>query len=739
MSDYINEPMLEMYVVESVQLIDRLEQLIMNGEKDGDFDDDIDEIFRIMHTIKGNSMMMLFESIANTAHKLEDLFDFIRKSEDIEPNYAIITDLVLETIDFTKGELAKIESNQDVDGDSSELTDRILEYLESLKFMSAGSSDEDPKEEIKAENKISENQKFYISPSKEAESKSDDGIKTTEKSNYNTYEVFIKFEAGCEMENVRAFSIVHNLQDVASDIYHLPKNIVEDENACRIISENGIKIAFKSMRILEDLNMYFAGIAFLDKYDIKETSSSSFENFVNQYNNYKVIENYDDEFEEEIVEIDMESNQVEESNQVKEIKLEDSKVDTLKSEKKENSKAKAKKAKSKGTSKESSTQNNYISVGITKVDLLMDLIGELVVSESMVTKNPDLSGLELDGFEKASRQLRIIINELQDVVMSIRMVPLTLTFQKMVRLVRDMSRKIEKEVELVIIGENTEVDKKVIEKIGDPLMHIIRNSIDHGIETEEERIQNGKSKNGTIILEARHSGGDVWITIKDDGAGLNREKILEKAISKNLLEKAAEEYSDREVYNLIFKAGFSTKENVTEFSGRGVGLDVVVKNIEELGGTVLVDSKPGEGSEFAIRIPLTLAIVDGMMMKVGESIFTVPITSIKESFSIEKKDIIRDPNGNEMIMVRGECLPVLRLHDRYKLHTEVTELENGIVMMIESDNRSNLIFADQIIGEQQVVVKGLSKFMKKIDGVSGCALLGDGTISLIIDPAGLTV
>ncbi|MGB3366950.1 MAG: chemotaxis protein CheA [Acidaminobacteraceae bacterium] len=734
MSDFINEPMLEMYVFETVQLINKLEQLIMNGEKDGNFDDDIDEIFRIMHTIKGNSMMMIFDGISNIAHKLEDLFDFIRKSEDLEPNYAIITDLVLETIDFTKGELAKIESNEEVDGDSSDLTNRIFEYLESLKFMSSNSISDvgDTVEEvINDKNKISENQKFYISPSKKVEIDKSSGIIITEKSNYKTYEVFIKFETGCEMENVRAFSIVHNLKNVASDIYHLPKNIVEDENACQIISENGVRIAFKSMMILDDLNTYFSGIAFLEKFDIKETISSSFENFVNQYNNYNVD-----------LEVESEDRVDEELDKG----LDENKVgifDELKQEDKVPIKSKKVKLNTKETTKEivkdSSTQNNYISVGITRVDLLMDLIGELVVSESMVTKNPDLAGLELDSFEKASRQLRIIINELQDVVMSIRMVPLTLTFQKMIRLVRDMSRKIEKEVELVIIGENTEVDKKVIEKIGDPLMHIIRNSIDHGIETEARRIESGKNKKGTIILEARHSGGDVWITVKDDGAGLDCKKILEKAISKNLLEKPAEEYSDREVYSLIFKAGFSTKESVTEFSGRGVGLDVVVKNIEALGGTVIVDSNQGIGSEFAIRIPLTLAIVDGMMMKVGKSIFTVPITSIKESFSVKQKDVIRDPDGNEMIMVRGECLPVLRLHKRYKLDTKVKELENGILMMIESDNRSKLIFADQIIGEQQVVVKGLSKFMKKIDGVSGCALLGDGTISLIIDPGGLTV
>lgn len=767
MSDHINEPMLEMYLFETVQLVNRLEQLIMTGEKDEDFDAAIDEIFRIMHTIKGNSMMMLFEGIAEIAHKLEDLFDYIRKNQDTKPNYETITDLVLETIDFIKGEITKIESNEKVDGDPTDLTESILEYLESLKFMNS-SSETEGYEEVKL---IDKDQKYFIRPSNEDElgQNSQETSKDTKNKNFTNFEVFIKFEQGCEMENVRAFSIIHNLQDIGSEIYHIPKNIIEDENAAKYISENGFRLIFKSQRLLDELNMHFAGIAFLDRYDVREIDARRFEEFVNHYINFKieqdetrenmeadeVISRYKDKDEVDQLVIDLsDDNHVDDlkdSEQEEEVHIKKSDMHTDISEnppdtniEKEDisaSEAKAqkkKKAEAPPSTTQSSTLNNYISVGISKVDLLMDLIGELVVSESMVTKNPDLRGLDLENFEKASRQLRIIINELQDLVMSIRMVPLTLTFQKMSRIVRDMSKKVNKEVELKLIGEDTEVDKKVIEKISDPLMHIIRNSMDHGIEPEDVRIANNKSKKGTIVLEAKHSGGDVWIIVRDDGGGLDREKILEKAISRNILEKNADEYTDKEVYGLIFKPGFSTKEKVTEFSGRGVGLDVVVRNVEELGGTILVDSKLGEWTEFAIRIPLTLAIVDGMMMQVGKSIFTVPITSIKESFSVTKKDVIVDPDGNEMIMVRGECLPVLRLHRRYQLNTEIEDLEEGILMMIEGDNKTNLIFADSIIGEQQVVVKGLSKFMNKINGISGCALLGDGTISLIIDPAGLS-
>ena len=317
------------------------------------------------------------------------------------------------------------------------------------------------------------------------------------------------------------------------------------------------------------------------------------------------------------------------------------------------------------------------------------------------------------------------------------MVPLALTFQKMNRIVRDMKKKVDKEVELIIIGENTEVDKNVIENITDPLMHIIRNSMDHGLETTEERIDMGKPEYGTIILEAKHSGGDVWIIVKDDGKGLDREKILDKCEDRNLLTKSRAEYRDREVYEMLFEPGFSTKEEVTEFSGRGVGLDVVARNIKKLGGTVIVNSELGIGTEFAIKIPLTLAIINGMMMQVGKTIFSIPIISIRESFIAKDSDITKDPDGNELVMVRGQVYPILRLHEKYGIETDVVDFNEGILIMIEENGKEKVFFADAILGEQQLVVKSAPKYLKSIDGMTGFALLGDGRISLILDPDSL--
>jgi two-component system chemotaxis sensor kinase CheA len=384
---------------------------------------------------------------------------------------------------------------------------------------------------------------------------------------------------------------------------------------------------------------------------------------------------------------------------------------------------------------------SIISVNIHKLDKLMDLVGELVISEAMVLQNPDLNELVLDNFQKSARQLQKITGELQDTVMSIRMVSLSTTFQRMNRIVRDTSKKLGKEVRLEIIGEETEVDKNIIDHISDPLMHLIRNSIDHGIETSEERKAKGKPEFGTITLEAKNTGGDVLIIVQDDGKGLNREKILSKARENGLVKKSERELTDKEVFSYILLAGFSTKDKVTEFSGRGVGMDVVIKNIDTIGGTVSVDSIEGEGTTITLKMPLTLAIINSMTIRTGKSFFSVPIVSIRESFRVKDEDIIIDSEGNEMIMIRGQCYTVLRLYELYGINTEIMNISDGIMLMVENDGDTFCIFTDEIIGEQEVVIKALPGYIKnlnKVRGLSGCTLLGDGSISLILDVADLT-
>ncbi|MGN0552781.1 MAG: chemotaxis protein CheA, partial [Oscillospiraceae bacterium] len=325
---------------------------------------------------------------------------------------------------------------------------------------------------------------------------------------------------------------------------------------------------------------------------------------------------------------------------------------------------------------------------------------------------------------------------------SIRMVPISGAFNKMTRIVRDMKVKLGKDVDLVFEGEETEVDKSIIDQLNDPLMHMVRNSMDHGIEDNvEDRIARGKPAKGKITLSAYNSSNEVIIVIADDGAGINAQKVLEKAERNGLLTKPMNEYSEKEIYNMIMLPGFSTNEQVTEYSGRGVGMDVVKKNIEKVGGTVSVDSKWGEGSNFIIKIPLSLSIVDGMEVSVGQSIFTIPINSIRESFKVKPSQLIKDTDGKEMIMIRGECFPLIRLYDIYDLEPGTDDLFEGIVILVETEGKCACIFADELIGEQQVVVKPfsslLNNFNVKQNGMAGCSILGDGSITIILDVANI--
>jgi len=380
-------------------------------------------------------------------------------------------------------------------------------------------------------------------------------------------------------------------------------------------------------------------------------------------------------------------------------------------------------------------QNQNISVNIGKLDQLLNLVGELVISEAMVTQNPELAGLELENFTKESRQLRKIITEVQHTVMSMRMVPLAPTFFKMHRIVRDMCRALGKDVVLEVIGDDTEVDKNIIEQIADPLMHIIRNSVDHGIEMPEVREERGKDPQGTVTLEAKNSGGDVLIIIRDDGGGIKRDAVLAKAERNGMLHKPKDEYTDKEVFQFIFSPGFSTNEAVTTYSGRGVGMDVVNTNLEQVGGTVIADSVEGEGSSIILKIPLTLAIIEGMLIKIGESKYTIPIMDIRRSLKVPKSDIVFDPSGNEMVKIRGEVYNLIRLNRFFGLDEGFDKVEDGIVLMLENGDHTVCVFADELVGEQQIVVKNIPKYIKKVNGLSGCTLLGNGDISLIVNVA----
>ncbi len=684
MSDFNNnEQMLDMYIFETLQNIEQLENNILETEKSGGYTQEvINEIFRIMHTIKGSSAMMLFNSIANLAHTMEDLFYYIREQKPQNINKEALSDLILEGVDFIKLELEKIKCHNFDEGNCLSLINNLKQLLSDLKESNRNLSPE-------VTPKYPEKLQYYIVPGEPAN-----------KPYRNCYKVKIYFEAGCEMENIRAYSIINNLKQDTDEITYKPNDIIDNENSKKEIIEKGFLITFKSNKSIKELNKFFNEIALIKNYELLQLEEKEYK---------QSVEGTEYQAEQNVLRTPKIGSSIE--NEYKEKELHSS-----------------------------ASGQNIISVNVAKLDRLMDLVGEMVISEALVTQNPDLEGLELDNFLKAARQHHKIISEVQDLVMSVRMVPLSATFHKMHRIVRDMNKHLNKEAELILIGEETEVDKNIIEHISDPLMHLVRNAIDHGIEDVKERELRGKDKVGKVTIEAKNSGSDVLIQIKDDGKGLNKEKILLKAKEHGLLNRAENEMTEREIYNLTLLPGFSTKEKVSEYSGRGVGMDVVSKNIEAIGGSVMIDSISGEGTHITLKIPLTLAIIDGMNIRVGESRYTIPITTVKESFRPKQSDIITDPDGKEMIMVRGNCYNILRLHQIYEVNTEIKNFADGILIMVEQDERTFCLFADELLGQQQVVVKALPEYIKnirKVHGISGCTLLGDGSISLILDVAGL--
>ncbi|GAB6094923.1 hypothetical protein JCM14469_11750 [Desulfatiferula olefinivorans] len=376
-----------------------------------------------------------------------------------------------------------------------------------------------------------------------------------------------------------------------------------------------------------------------------------------------------------------------------------------------------------------------IRVNIEKLDELINLVGELVIAENMVIRNPDLRNLELENFEKAGAHLRKIIRDLQEVALSVRMIPIDVVFRKMVRLVHDLSVKSGKKVNLTIIGEDTEIDKTVAELISDPLVHLIRNAIDHGILRKPDRPDG--TVDGHIILEARHDGGEIQILVSDDGTGLDTDRILERAVSRGIVDKDPESLTRQDIHNLIFHPGFSTRDTVTDLSGRGVGMDVVKQNMEKIKGHIHVHSKPGRGTTVILGIPLTLAIIDGMLVRVGRTRFTIPLLSIRETIQSGAVTVTTTMDGQQMILQRGQLVPLIHLDRLYGFDQADGLQDHDLIVVVEYQNEAAGFLIDEIVGEQQTVIKALSGYMDQVKGISGCTILGDGEVSLILDVGGV--
>ncbi|TVV45314.1 chemotaxis protein CheA [Thalassolituus sp. C2-1] len=380
-----------------------------------------------------------------------------------------------------------------------------------------------------------------------------------------------------------------------------------------------------------------------------------------------------------------------------------------------------------------SNEPSSIRVSIDKVDSLINMVGELVITQSMLGQlGQDFDMSRLARLQEGLTQLEQNTRELQESVMKIRMMPISFAFSRFPRLVRDLGGQLGKQVNLVMLGENTELDKTVMEKIGDPLVHLVRNSLDHGLETTEQRLAAGKPGEGTITLNAYHQGGNIVIEVKDDGAGLNEERILNKARQKGLVPET-QELSSEEIHQLIFLPGFSTADVVSDISGRGVGMDVVRRNIAELNGSIEVKSKRGKGSTFIIRLPLTLAILDGQLVKVKDETYIFPLVSIVESIQLQKRSLNHVTGSQYVMKLRDEYIPIVRLDELFNLRASDDEFENPMLVVVEGDNEKVGIVVDDLLGQQQVVIKSLEQNYKRVTGISGATILGDGTVALIID------
>ncbi|MCI1954992.1 MAG: chemotaxis protein CheA [Oscillospiraceae bacterium] len=663
------ESMLDVFLFETDDLLEHLDDILLACEKNKNFDpDSVNEIFRIMHTIKGSSAMMQFNSLTVIAHKMEDLFSFVREKGVAKEYIEDLIDLMFRSSDFLKAETEKVRGGQPLTTNIGTFEQEINDFLKKISGDTAGgtAAGAAPQETAR----------------QAAEHIVDDGALKKETAKGYPFAVRVFFDEESQMANLRAFMLVNDLRDIVGNFEYSPDDIETNPATADAILRDGFFL-------------FFAG---------KEDAAKAL----------PVIEHF---------------TYTKDYSEITPIPAE-----------KGGGKAAAGAApgKSAAVQTHAPVKQSLINVNLSKLDNLMDLMGEIVITESMVTSNPALQSAGLDNnFTKASRQLRKLTDELQEIVMSIRMVPVSTVFQKMRRIVRDMNKKLEKDAHLVLIGEETEVDKTIVDSISDPIMHLVRNSMDHGIEPKAERIKAGKPEEGTVTLSAQNTGGDILISVTDDGAGIDRGAVLEKAQKKGLLTKPAAEYTDQEVYQFLLMPGFSTNEVVTEYSGRGVGMDVVKENVEKIGGEVSIESTPGRGTKTTFKIPLTLAIINGMKISVGGTMFTIPIKNIRQSFKASDDSIMYDTDMHEIIMVRDKYYPLIRLHQAYKIDTEVTDIAGGIVILVGTHDNAYCIFADALLGEQQVVVKTLPTYLNQFrvrkSGIDGCAILGDGSISLILN------
>ncbi len=701
--------MMEAYLFEVNTLLEQLDDIVLSAEKASTFSqDDVNEIFRIMHTIKGSSAMMEFNSLMTIAHRIEDLFFVIRdKTMDAIPEALRpeLFDLIFHAIDFFRAEIEKLESNEPLTEDIDNFVANINSFSD--KIQSGG---EQEPETGASETTAEASAEGGAGSEEEVPEGAGDYI-----SDEFPYVIHVFFDEGSGMENLRALMLVNSVKDFCeeSQFNYYPVELKLDPDTASFVVENGFYIGFRTPQ------------------DREKAIPA-----VTEFGSVRTYQMFDFQGAEMPVESSEPEEVPEAYAEPEEFAPVEKQPEPMTAAPVAAAAAAPAAAAVASSAKQTHIKESLISVNLSKLDQLNAVVGEIVITESMVTASPDLKGLKLDKFTAAARQLRSLTDELQDVSMSLRMVPVSSTFQKMKRIVRDMGKKLNKETSLVLEGEETEVDKAIVDNISDPIMHIVRNSMDHGIESAEERQAAGKDPVGKIILSARHTGSEVIIEVTDDGQGVDDDAVLAKAMRQGLAQPGID-YSHKDILNFLLAPGFSTNVEVTEFSGRGVGMDVVKSNVESVGGVVSISSERGKGMTTTLKIPLTMAIMDGMEVSAGGSIFTIPINNIRQIIKITEEDVIHDTVHGEMIKIMDNFYSIVRAKEFYRLENGVDSFDDGILLWVESMDNSFCLFVDELIGEQQIVVKPLPNYVNNFGiknyGISGCTILGDGSISLILD------
>ncbi|MBU5211134.1 chemotaxis protein CheA [Heyndrickxia sp. FSL K6-6286] len=669
---------LEIFIEESKEHLQSCNEQLLLLEKNPHDLSIVNEIFRSAHTLKGMSATMGFEDLANLTHKMENVLDAIRNEKiSVSPE---ILDVVFLAVDDLETMVESIASGGDGKKD-------VTEVIEKLHIIETGES---PIVQSSAQQEIAATAEVVKEDLKNSYDQYEQTIiKQSLEQGFNCLELSISLRSDCLLKAARVFMTFEVLEKSGEIINSTPS--VDQLEAEQFDSE--FTVTLITQESAEEIKKKVMKVSEIENVQIVEI---------------KDVERFHDETAQETKE--------EQINQPI---------------KKEKEKTPQKKGEEKQSSTNSANHNKTIRVNIERLDILMNLFEELVIDRGRLEQiSKELKHSELD--ETVERMTRIS-SDLQNIILNMRMVPVETVFNRFPRMVRQLARDLNKKINLEVIGAETELDRTVIDEIGDPLVHLLRNAIDHGIEMPEKRIQQGKPEEGTIKLKAYHSGNHVFIEIEDDGAGINREKVLNKALSKGILsEEEAAALTDKQVFELILASGFSTAETISDISGRGVGLDVVKATIESLGGTINIDSSEGEGSVFIIQLPLTLSIISVMLVEVGDEKYAVPLSSIIETAIIKQNDILNAHN-QKVIDFRGNIVPLVFLKDVFSVPNTSDEDEYHSVVIVRKGNKMAALVVDSFIGQQEIVLKSLGNYLTNVFAISGATILGDGQVALIID------